>query len=289
MAPEPGGDAPDLPGSLGSSEPRPGLTACIITHNEADRIERCLESVDWCDEILVVDAHSTDDTRKVAEECGARVVERDWPGYMAQKEYAVREAKNDWVLCVDADERVSKALAREISALRDAGFPNRSGWRMPRLSSYLGVWIRYGTWYPNRQLRLFDRRRGCWTGANLHERVLLRDAAGDLAEPLHHHPYRDLDDHLDTINRYTTAMARDLHSSGRRPRISDLAFRPAWRFARFYLFERGFLLGWRGFLMATLAAHYVALKYTKLWLLWRDESRGPERGGVERGDPEDPA
>jgi len=190
------------------------------------------------------------------------------------------------VLCIDADERVSRELAREIACLRDAGFPSRAGWRMPRLSSYLGVWIRHGTWYPNRQLRLFDRRRGRWTGADPHDRVELAGSLGDLTAPLHHHPYRDLDDHLDTINRYTTTMARELHARGRRPRPGDLAFRPAWRFARFYLLERGFLLGWRGLLMATLAAHYVALKYAKLWLLWREDVCEPASDGTTRRDGE---
>jgi len=259
-----------LPGTH-SQEQKPSLTACIIARDEADRIASCLASLDWCDEIIVVDSHSTDRTREIAEAYGARVIERDWPGHVAQKEFAIRQAKNDWVLCVDADERVPKELAGEIAALRRAGFPDHAGWRMPRLSSYLGIWVRYGNWYPNRQLRLFDRRRGRWAGANPHDRVELSGLPGELKSPLHHHPYRDLDDHLDTINRYTTTMARELHASGRRPRLGDLAFRPAWRFVRFYLLERGFLMGWRGLLMAILAAHYVGLKYMKLWLIWRDE------------------
>lgn len=286
VAPETSSGTPPFSPSPRLAEQGPGLTACIITRNEEDRIASCLASVDWCDEILVVDAHSTDRTREVAKACGARVIERDWPGHVAQKEYAVREAMNDWVLCVDADERVSKELAEEIADLHDAGFPSHAGWRMPRLSSYLGVWIRYGTWYPNRQLRLFDRRRGRWTGANPHDRVELVGTVGELKAELNHHPYRDLDDHLDTINRYTTTMARELHAHGRRPRFGDLSFRPAWRFTRFYLLERGFLLGWRGLLMATLAAHYVALKYTKLWLLWRHDAREPELEGTAENDTE---
>lgn len=289
MATDTSGAAPSVSGPKGSAEKRPGLSACVIARNEADRIEGCLASLDWCDEIVVIDSHSTDRTREVAEACGARVVERDWPGHVAQKEFAIREAKNDWVLCVDADERVSEDLAWEIAALRAADFPNFAGWRMPRLSSYLGAWIRHGTWYPNRQLRLFDRRRGRWSGTNPHDRVELSGPAGELKAPLHHHPYRDLDDHLDTINRYTTTMARELHARGRRPRIADLAFRPAWRFVRFYLLERGFLMGWRGLLMATLAAHYVGLKYTKLWLLHREEPLATEPGVPGFGNSEDGA
>ena len=127
----------------------PGLSACVIAKDEADRIKDCLASLAFCDEIVVVDAHSRDDTREIAAAGGARVIERDWPGHVAQKEFAIRAARHDWVLCVDADERISPELETEIRRLHEAGFPGPPGWRLPRLSSYLGRPIRHGTWYPD--------------------------------------------------------------------------------------------------------------------------------------------
>lgn len=253
------------------------LSACVIALDEADRIRRCLESLDWCDEIVVVDAHSTDATRAIAAEHGARVLERDWPGYTAQKDFAVRTAANDWVLCVDADERVSPELRREIESLRDAGFAGQAGFEMPRLTRYLGAWIRHGTWYPDRQLRLFDRRRGRWVSResyDLHERVALDAHPGRLRHPLLHEPYRALEDHLRTIDRYTTVMARGLHAEGRRASVGQLVFRPAAGFLRSYVLRRGFLDGWRGLLLAYLHAHYVRMKYAKLLALERGAAPG---------------
>ena len=253
------------------------LSACIIARDEEDRIGPCLESVAFCDEILVVDAHSADRTREIATAHGALVIERDWPGHVAQKEFAIRQAKHDWVLCIDADERISDALRAEILALRASSFAGPPGWRMPRLSSWLGRWIRHGTWYPNRQLRLFDRRRGRWTGRDPHDRVELEGEPGLLRADLLHHPYRDLADHLRTIDRYSSIQAERLFEAGRRARLSDLWLRPVWRFFRFYVVERGFLDGWRGFVMACLAAHYVRLRWLKLWLLARESELEPPR------------
>ncbi len=255
--------APDSP----SPEPagaRPRVSACIIALDEADRLEECLRSLDWADEIVVVDAHSEDGTRELAQRLGARVIERDWPGHVAQKEFAIRAASHDWVFCIDCDERVSPALRAEILALRGLAFPGHAGWSMPRLSWYLGRWIRHGSWYPDRQLRLFDRRRGRWGGEDPHDRVELDSRAGELGGDLLHLPYRDLSDHLRRIDRYTTTMAQGLHRRGRKARPSDLVLRPAARFLRFLVLQGGWRLGWRGFLLACLAFHYGQLKYAKL-------------------------
>jgi glycosyltransferase involved in cell wall biosynthesis len=261
------------------SQPRPGLSACIVAMDEEDRIGACLESVDFCDEILVVDSHSKDRTRELAAARGARVLERDWPGHVAQKEFAIRAARHDWVLCIDADERISPELRREILELWNAGFPGRAGWRMPRLSFWLGRWMRHGAWYPDEQLRLFDRRRGRWGGNNPHDRVLLEGAPGKLKENLLHVPYRKLEEHLRTIDRYTTIMAEGMHARGVRARPSDLVLRPAARFFRSYVLKLGFLEGWRGLLQAYLAAHYGRMKYAKLYVMQQVEetegSRGP--------------
>jgi glycosyltransferase involved in cell wall biosynthesis len=248
----------------------PKVSACIIAMNESDRIGDCIRSLSWCDEVVVVDSHSSDGTREVAVQMVARVIERDWPGFGAQKEFCVRAASHDWVFCIDCDERVSPQLREEIEALRRQGFPQRAGWRFPRCSNYLGRWIRHGTWYPDRQLRLFDRRRGRWSGAAVHERVQLEGTPGELRGELLHLPYRSLSEHLGTIDRYTTTMAEGLHARGVRGGVLDLLTRPTARFVNFYFLRLGLLDGWRGFLMACLAAQYVRLKWAKLLVLQRD-------------------
>lgn len=251
----------------------PPISACIITLDEADRIDACLASLAWCDEIVVVDSHSRDETRARAAARGARVIERDWPGFAAQKEFAIRAAAHEWVLVVDADERVSDALRDEILARRRAGFAGAAGYSLPRCSQYLGRWIRHGTWYPDRSVRLFDRRRGRFeAGAtyDLHERVVLDAPAVGLAHDLLHVPYRSISEHLRTIDRYTTIMAEGLQARGRRAGVGDLVLHPAWRFFQFYVLRAGFRDGWRGLLLAYLAAHYVRLRYAKLLALQRD-------------------
>ena len=259
------------------SERRIPISACIVACDEADRIGDCLASLAFCDELLVVDSHSRDATREIAAAAGARVIERDWPGHVAQKEFAIRAARHDWVLCLDADERVSPELRGQIEALRAAGFPGCAGYRMPRRSSYLGRWIRHGGWVPDRKLRLFDRRRGRWAGSDPHDRVSVDGAVAGLRGEILHHPYRSLAEHLETIDRYTAISAQHLYEAGRRARLLDLALRPAWRFVRFYVIQLGLLEGWRGLVLAALAAHYVRLKYAKLLVAQRASARGDGR------------
>lgn len=262
-----------------SSLPVPGpvteparLSACVICFNEEDRIGDCLSSLLWCDEIVVVDSHSADRTRVIAAAVGARVIERDWPGYAAQKEFAVRAATHDWVLCLDADERVSGALRDEIRALRDRGFPGTAGWEMPRCSWYEGGWVRHGTWYPDWSLRLFDRRRGRWQAHeayDVHERVVLDGECDRLRGDLLHFPYRDRVEHLYTIDRYTDAIAVGMHAAGQRAGLGRLIGHPLWELFRALVIKRGFLDGRRGFRLAWLHARYVAMKYWKLRRLGR--------------------
>jgi glycosyltransferase involved in cell wall biosynthesis len=245
------------------------LTGVVISYQEADRIGDCLRSLAFCDELIVVDSRSTDGTQDVARGLGARVIERDWPGFVAQKEFAVRAASHDWVLCLDSDERCSKTLGAEIQALRSAGFPSHAGWRMPRMTCYLGKWIRHGEWYPDRQLRLWDRRRGHWGGHDPHDKVELEGSIGTLKGDLLHDAYRDFADHLRTIDRYTTIMAEGLHARGKVARPHDLVTHAVGRFVRFYWLKLGFLDGWRGLLSACLTAYYAHLKYAKLLVLQR--------------------
>ncbi len=257
----------------------PRLSAIIITKDEQARIEACLDSLAFCDEVLVVDSGSSDRTVDLAVAAGVRVVHQDWLGFGPQKAFAVNAAEHDWVLCVDADERISAPLRAEIEALRVGGFAGHAGWSMPRCSQYLGRWIRRGSWYPDAQMRLFDRRRGNWNDAPVHEKVELEGSVGALSGDLLHLPYERLEDHLRTIDHYTTLMADNMHARGKRAGVRHLVFNPLVRFLKFYVLRLGFLAGWRGFLLACLAAHYVRLKYAKLVLLGRaDDVRLREEG-----------
>ena len=243
-----------------------GLSACIITYNEADRIEACLRSVAFCDEIIVVDSHSTDDTRSRAAALGARVIERDWPGYRSQKQFAVDAATHDWVLCLDADERVTAALRTQIEALRAAGFVGAAGWSVPRITDYFGRFLRHGNAYPDRLVRLFDRRRGGWSGHEIHENTKIQGTVRRLQGHLEHFSYRSLSDHLNRMQRYADLMAQALYVRGRRCGLTPVLLNPQWRFVRGYLLRLGFLDGWRGLVFALIEANYVRRKYLGLYM-----------------------
>ncbi|HWW81644.1 MAG TPA: glycosyltransferase family 2 protein [Steroidobacteraceae bacterium] len=245
---------------------RSGLSACIITYNEADRIEACLQSVSFCDEIIVVDSHSSDATRELAARLGARVIERDWPGYRSQKQFAVESASNDWVLCLDADERVSEKLRGEIEALRKEDFPRFAGWWVPRITDYFGRFLRHGNAYPDRLIRLFDRRRGGWSGYEIHENTRVTGPVGKLHGDLEHYSYRSLTDHQLRMARYADLMAQALYDRGKRCGLAKVLINPQWRFFRGYCLRLGFLDGWRGLVFALVEANYVRRKYLGLYM-----------------------
>jgi glycosyltransferase involved in cell wall biosynthesis len=245
------------------------LAACIITRNEAGRIGACIEALRFCDEIIVVDSHSTDATRDIAARLGARVIERDWPGYRSQKQFATDAAGCDWVLSVDADERVTDALRAEIEALRAGGFAGARGWSIPRLTEYFGRFLRHGNAWPDRQIRLYDRRVARWSGYEVHEKIVVDGSVGALAAPLEHYAYRSLDDQLARLDRYAALMATQMHAAGRRASLAQVLFNPAWRLFRGLVIKLGVLDGWRGWLFHIAEAGYVRRKYLRLWALSR--------------------
>ena len=258
----------------------PKLSVTVITRNEAADIGDALRSVAWADELVVVDSGSTDDTVTIAHRFTPHVVVRAWPGYVAQKNYAASIASHDWILSLDADERVTPELAREIQHVL-ASEPPYAGYRIPRVTWHLGTWIRTTDWYPDHQLRLYDRRAAEWTGQYVHESVAIRRSAsapadgaiGRLRGELQHFAYRDVADHLETIDRYTTAAARQMHEAGRHASLWQIAGHPPLAFLRNYLARGGIRDGAAGFIISALNSYYVFLKFAKLWELQNVERR----------------
>ena len=253
----------------------PKISVTVITKNEAGDIAGALESVAWADEIIVVDSSSTDDTVAIARRFTDHVIVREWPGYVAQKNDAAALASHDWIFSLDADERVTPALAAAIRATLE-GEPAAAAYRMKRVSWYLGDWIRTTDWYPDEQLRLYDRRKARWTGRYVHEAVTVDGPVGTIEGEILHYPYRDISDHLETIDRYTTSAARQMHEAGRRTSWLRIATHPCLAFLRNLIVRQGFRDGTTGLVISILNSYYVFLKFAKLWELQRSRVARPE-------------
>ena len=250
------------------------ISAVIITYNEEKNIEDAIRSVDWADEILLVDSESTDRTRELAEALGARVIVNAWPGFSAQKQLAVDEAGNDWIFSLDADERVSDALKNEILALKGSAV-TADGYRIPRLSYYMGKAIRHGGWYPDSQLRLFDRRKGRWKDVVIHESVAMADGARveRLNSDIIHYSVENAQHHAKMIaERYAPLAAKQMFADGRTTSPLKMAFAGWFAFVQTYFFKLGFLEGFPGFCIAYFAAHHAFLKHLVLWEMQNEKA-----------------
>jgi glycosyltransferase involved in cell wall biosynthesis len=242
------------------------VTVTIITLNEAHHIAAAIDSASWADEILVVDSGSTDDTVAIATAKGVRVMNRTWPGYVDQKNYAASVAAHDWIFSLDADERVTPSLAAEIRETVSRE-PAERAFRVPRVTFHLGRWVRTTDFYPDYQTRLYDRRAARWQGKYVHESVSADGALGQLRNELQHYSYRDLSDHLDRINRYSTLAAQQMYENGRRATALDLLAHPPAAFLRNYVLRGGFADGMAGLTISLVNAYSVLLKFAKLWEL----------------------
>jgi glycosyltransferase involved in cell wall biosynthesis len=262
-----------------TSPPAPArtpLSAVVITLNAAHQIEPCLVSLGFADEIVVVDSGSSDGTTERARSRGARVVHQDWLGYGPQKQFACDQAAHDWVLAIDADERVTPQLREAIErALRT---PEFKAYQFPRRNRFLGRYLRHGEGYPDWSLRLFDRRHGRWSDDVVHERVLTLGPVGRLEGDLLHESAESLDDYLAKQNRYSSLAAADLHREGHRASASRLVLSPLMRFIKFYLLRRGFLDGLPGFVHIAIGCFASFLKYAKLRALQQSEPPGRAAG-----------
>jgi glycosyltransferase involved in cell wall biosynthesis len=248
----------------------PPVSACVIARDDALQIERCLASLAWTDEtVVVIDERSGDGTEELARRAGARALRHPYQGNVEQKNFALDQAKHDWVVALDADEALSPALVTRLRQRLAGDPPEIDGLELNRVTRHLGRWIRHGDFHPDWQLRVFRRSRGRWAGSNPHGRVRLDGRVEKLEGDLEHASYADLADQVARVQEYSRVEALELHRRGRRARVSDLCLRPPARFLRAYLLKAGFLDGMPGFLIAAVTAFHVLLKYAKLWELER--------------------
>ena len=245
-----------------NAAPRAPLSAVLITRNAAAVLAPCLESLAFADEIVVVDSGSSDGTAEIAKRYGARLVQKEWLGFGRQKQYAVDQARHDWVLCLDADETVSPQLAASIQAALAA--PVSPVYRMPRRNRFLGRWLSHGEGYPDWSPRLFNRMNARWSDDLVHEKVLYAVTPGTLQGDLMHDSSDDLAAYLERQNRYTTLAARQAYELGRSAGFFHILMSPVVRFLKFYVFRLGFLDGMPGLLHISIGCMNSYLKYAKL-------------------------
>lgn len=238
------------------------LSAVLITKNAADSLAACLRSLDFCDEVVVVDAGSEDGTAELARSHGARVVQSEWRGFGLQKQFAVQQARNDWVLCIDADERVSEELRASIEAA--VRHPVAQAYRFPRCNRFLGRYLRHGEGYPDWSLRLFHRGHARWSDHVVHEKVLYDGPVADLTGDLLHDSAESLDSYLVKQNRYTTLAANEALARGKRSSLARLLLSPLFRFIKFYLLRRGFQDGLPGLVHILIGCQNSFFKYAKM-------------------------
>jgi len=250
--------------------PQP-LSVVMITRNAATQLAACLESIAFADETLVVDGGSSDGTAELAARHGARVLQKEWLGFGPQKQFAVESARHDWVLCLDADERVSESLRASILAALAA--PAAQAYAMPRCNRFMGRWLRYGEGYPDWSLRLFNRRHARWSDDPVHEKVLTAAPVARLEGDLLHDSAETLESYLDKQNRYTSIQAAALFKAGKRAGVAQLLLSPALRFLKFYFGRLGFLDGVPGLVHIVVGCCNSFHKYAKLMALQRDRDR----------------
>jgi glycosyltransferase involved in cell wall biosynthesis len=248
----------------------PPISVIVITKDAAAHVEQALRSAAWADECIVVDCGSRDDTVARARALGARVDERAWTGYGDQKNHAASLARHDWVFSLDADEAVTDGLRQAIAALPDA--PDPAAFRMPRVTWYLGRWIRSTDWYPDKAVRLYDRRRARWDDRPVHEALVVQGSVAELGGEIEHRPYADVADHLARMNHYTTLAAQQMQAQGRKAHAWHLLVHPPAAFLRNYIARAGFRDGVPGLVVSLLGAVYVLQKYVKLWDRQRQSS-----------------
>lgn len=241
-----------------------GCSVIVITKNEAKNIEPCLRSVSFSDDIVVVDAESSDSTVTIARQFTERIFVKPWFGFAAAKQFAVSQTKHDWVVWLDADERVMPELAAEIQQVIGTGTAH-SALTVARRAYFLGKWIKHSGWYPGRVVRLFNKHHARFNDAAVHEGLEVNGSIGELQHDLLHYTDPNIYHYFAKFNRYTTLATEGLEKKGKNFKLTDVIIRPWWQFMRMYLIRLGFLDGVEGFILALFSSAYVFTKYAKLW------------------------
>ena len=243
------------------------ISVITLALNEERNIRECLQSVSWADQLIVVDSGSTDNTVRLAREFTSDILEVQWKGYGATRNEALTHATGDWILWLDADERVTPELVEEIRARLSDNDSNIAGYDVSRRAYFLGKWIKHCGWYPSRVVRVFRRTHGRFSENNVHEQLRLNGAVGHLRHDLLHYTDPDLHHYFLKFNRYTSLAAKDLYAAGRRCSLYDVLVRPPFTFVRMYALRAGFLDGMQGLILCVVSMAYVFVKYAKLWEL----------------------
>lgn len=246
------------------------ISAIVIVYNEEKNIRRCLESLTWADEIVIVDSYSQDKTKEIASAFTDKIFDVKWEGFGKKKEFAREKASCDWILSIDADEVVSDRLKQEIKTIIESN-KTLAGYYVPRLSNFLGIWIRYGGWYPDYVLRLFKNDKARFDLSLVHEKLVLDGNAGFLKSDLLHYTDPDIHHYLLKLDKYTTLGAERLFQEGKGTSLFDLIFKPPAVFFKMFILKGGFLDGWHGLLLACFSCFHVFTKYAKLWHLCKSQ------------------
>lgn len=245
----------------------PKLSVITLAYNEEHNIAQCLATVRWADEIIVIDSGSTDRTGELARQFTDKVLNVEWRGYGATKNFALERATGDWILWLDADERVPEELAAEMQSVLRSNDGSIAGYRVARRAYFLGRWIKHCGWYPGRVTRLFRKSKARFTESNVHEQIIVDGRIAELKNDLLHYTDPNLQHYFQKFNRYTSLAAADLQAAGKTFSVLDLLLRPAFLFFKMYVLKRGFLDGIQGFILCVVSAAYVFTKYAKLWEL----------------------
>jgi len=240
------------------------ISAVIITFNEEDDIRDCLESVKWADEIVVVDSFSSDKTVDICKEYTTKIYQKKWQGYVEQRNFAIDNTSNKWILSIDADERLTPGLIKEINESLDNDKGEYDGYYMPRHTYHLGKWINHSGWYPDLKLRLFKKGKGRWAGGKVHEYVEIKGKTRNLKNNILHYSYKSLLDQYKRTKHYAKLMAEDMYSNGKRFSILGLIIVPPLELIKIFFVKLGFLDGIQGFIIAVMWSYYVFLRQVNL-------------------------
>ena len=238
------------------------ISTVIICYNSENTIRKTLNSLDWSDEIIVVDSFSTDSTPDICKEFDVTFFQKEWQGFGKQRRWGVEQTNNDWIFVIDSDEEISDELKSELLNIKNEG-AKADVYAMSWKVYYMNRWIRHSGWYPNYKERLFNKRSASWNESNLHEKLIYEGVAVKLKGDLYHYTYKDIDDQLEKINRYTTIAAEGLYAKGIKASFIKSVFGSIWRFKKVYFLKLGFLDGLAGFTIAVMESYYVMLRYFK--------------------------